>query len=128
MFKLSLCQIKIDLFIFRAFRQLTKLSSNSLSFIEYVLNTDLVILRDGAKKWLIKFNPLKTVTVVMVNSNIHNYYGIELKYNGIILRIFDNHKPLGVTSLSNNKWSKHIDSTTNSAYKQISQKTNGSTS
>ena len=58
---------------------------NSLAFIEYVLNTDLVTLKDGPKKCLINFNPLKSV--VMANSNIHNYYGIELKYNGNILRV-----------------------------------------
>ena len=34
-------------------------SSNSLAFIEYILNSDLVKLKEWAKKWLIKFNALK---------------------------------------------------------------------
>ena len=36
-----------------------------------------------------------------------------------ILKIFENHKHLGITISSNNKWSKHIDSIINSASKQI---------
>ena len=65
------------------------------------------------KKWLIKFNPLKTE--VMVISNIHNDYGIELSYDENILKTVENHKHLGVTISS-----KHIDSIINSASKQIS--------
>ena len=82
-------------------------SSNNSALIEQILNSDLVKLKDWAKKWLIKFNPLKTE--VMVTSNLHNDYGIELRYDENILRIVDNHKHLGVTLSSNNKWSKSID-------------------
>ena len=44
---------------------------------------------------LIKFNPLKTE--VMVISNIHNNYDIELNYDENILKIVENDKHLGVT-------------------------------
>ena len=44
---------------------------------------------------LIKFNPLKTE--VMVISNIHNNYDIELSYDENILKIVENDKHLGVT-------------------------------
>ena len=56
----------------------------------------------------------------MVISNIRNDYDIELKYDENILKIVENHKHLGVTISSNNKWSKHKDSIINSASKQIS--------
>ena len=93
-------------------------SSNNLAFIEHILNTDLIKLKEWAKKWLIKFNPLKTE--VMVISNIHNDYDTELRYDENVLKIVENHKHLGVTISSNNKWSKHVDSIINSASKQIS--------
>ena len=93
-------------------------SSNNLAFIEHNLNSDLVKLKEWAKKWLVKFNPQKTE--VMVISNIHNDYYIELSYDENILKIVKNHKHLGFTISSNNKWSNHIDSIINSASKQIS--------
>ena len=93
-------------------------SSNNLAFIEYILNSDLVKLKECAMKWLIKFNPLKTE--VMVISNIHNDYYIELSYDENILKIVENHKHLGSTISSNYKWSNHIDSIINPASKQIS--------
>ena len=56
----------------------------------------------------------------MVISNIHNDYDVDLKYDENILKIVDNHKHLGITISSNNKWSKHTDSKMNSASKKIS--------
>ena len=46
----------------RLFADDTSLSfaSNNLAFIEHSLNTDLVKLKELAKKWLSKFNQLKT--------------------------------------------------------------------
>ena len=93
-------------------------SSNNLALIEHILNSDLVKLKEWAKEWVINFNPLKTEVVVI--SNIHNDYDIKLSYDENILKIVENHKYLGVTISSNNKWSNHIDSIMNSASKQIS--------
>ena len=95
-------------------------SSKNLAFIEHILNSDLVKLKEWAKKWLIKFNPQKTEVMVISNIQIHNDYDIELSYDENILKIVENHKHLGVTISSNNKWSNHIDSIINSASKQIS--------
>ena len=75
---------------------------------EHIINTDLVKLKEWAKKWLIKFNTLKIE--VMVISNIHNDYDIGLRYNENLLTIVENHKHLGLTISSNNRRSKHIDS------------------
>ena len=93
-------------------------SSNNLALIEHILNSDLVKLKEWAKEWLINFNPLKTEVVVI--SNIHNDYVIKLSYDENILKIVENHKHLGITISSNNKWSNHFDSIINSASKQIS--------
>ena len=84
-----------------------RFSSNNLAFIEHILNSDLVKLKEWAKKWLTRFNPLKTE--VMLISNIHNDYDIELNYDENILKIVENHKHLGATNSSINKWSKHTD-------------------
>ena len=45
----------------RLFEDYTSLSfsSKNLAFIENILNTDLVKLKEWANKWLIKFNPKK---------------------------------------------------------------------
>ena len=67
-------------------------SLNNLAFIEHILNSELVKLKEWAKKWLIKFNPQKTE--VMVISNIHNDYDTELSYDENILKIVENHKHL----------------------------------
>ena len=93
-------------------------SSNNFAFIEHILNSDLVKLKERAKKWLVKFNLLKTE--VMVFSYIHNDYDIELSYDENILKIVENHKHLGVSISSNTKWPKHIDSIINSASMQMS--------
>ena len=79
-------------------------SSNNLAFIEHILNSDLVKLKEWAKKWLIKLNPLKLKTKVMVILNTHNDYDIELSYDKNNLKIVENHKHLGVTISLNNKW------------------------
>ena len=55
----------------------------------------------------------------MVISNLHNDNGIELEHDENIHRIVVNHKQLGVTLSSHNKWPRHMD-LTNSASKQIS--------
>ena len=54
-------------------------SSNNLALTEPVLNTNLVTFKVWAKKRLIKFNTLKTE--LMIISNLHNDYDIELKYD-----------------------------------------------
>ena len=93
-------------------------SSTNLQQIEIVLNEDLRKLSEWAKKWLILFNPLKTE--VMLISNIFNDGNIELIMDGMVLKIVEFHKHLGVYLSSTNKWSKHIDTIIESASKQIS--------
>ena len=56
----------------------------------------------------------------MLISNIFSDNNIELIMDNTVLKIVEIHKHLGVYLSSNNKWSKHIDSITESASKQIS--------
>ena len=93
-------------------------SSADLHQIEIILNEDLRKLNEWAKKWLILFNPLKTE--VMLILNIFSDNNVELIMDNTVLKIVEIHKHLGVYLSSNNKWSKHIDSITESASKQIS--------
>ena len=56
----------------------------------------------------------------MLISNVFKDNNFELIINGTILKIVETHNRLGVHLLSNNKWSKHVDSIKESALKQIS--------
>ena len=85
--------------------------------IEIILNEDLRKLSEWARKWLILFNPTKTE--VMLISNIFYDDTLNLVMDDTILKIVEIHKHLGVILLSNNKWSKHVDSIIASASKQI---------
>ena len=93
-------------------------SSADLHQTEIILNEDLCKLNEWAKKWLILFNLLKTE--VMLILNIFSNNNIALIMDNTVLKIVEIHKHLGVYLSSNNKWSKHIDSITESASKQIS--------
>ena len=56
----------------------------------------------------------------MLISNVFNDDKFDLIIDGTILKIFETHKHLDVNLSLNNKWSKHINSITESASKQIS--------
>ena len=56
----------------------------------------------------------------MLISNVFNDDNFELIIDGTILKFFETHKHLGVNLSLNNKWSKNINSITESASKQIS--------
>lgn len=92
-------------------------SSADVAEIEQVMNADLRVLNDWAKKWLVTFHPQKTE--VMLISNIFNDYNLQLVFDNNILNIVQHHKHLGVIMSSNNKWNQHIDSIIDSASKQI---------
>ena len=93
-------------------------SSSELAQIEIVLNNDLKKLKEWALKCLINSNPAKT-TVILV-SNIFHDYDLRLTYDDAVLNIVETNKHLGIYLSANNKWTKHIDSITMPASKQVS--------
>ena len=93
-------------------------SSPNLADIEMILDNDLKKSKKWAENWFIIFNPLKTE--FMLISYIFHNHDLRLMYDNSPLSNVENHNYLGIHIASNNKWTKHIDSITDSASKQIS--------
>ena len=85
--------------------------------IQSTLNSDLEVLKSWSELWQISFNPSKT-EVLYISAN-NKDVNIELKFGDTILQNIREHKHLGITLMSNGKWSAHIDNVCKSAYKQI---------
>jgi len=71
-----------------------------------VLNSNLSKVQDWADKWLVTFNPSKTVSMVITNkrSTVHP----PLYYNNVPIQEVDTHKHLGLTFSSRLSWQPHI--------------------
>ena len=104
--------------IARLFADDTSLSSSSKNKQEITenMNTDLCALEEWSARWLVTFNPSKT-EVLYINATGSD--DIELQFGGTTLHNVNEHKHLGITLMSNGKWTSHIDNICNSAYKQI---------
>lgn len=83
--------------------------------IESVINNDLYCLDMWSKQWLLKFNPLKTKT--MLFSTRKNLQFPCLKFQDWDLDFVSTHKHLGITFSQDLGWSTHIDSMIANAYK-----------
>ena len=104
--------------IARLFADDTSLSSSSKNkqeIMEY-MNTDLRALEEWSARWLVTFYPSKT-EVLYINATGSD--DIELQFGGTTLHNVNEHKHLGITLMSNGKWTSRIDNICNSAYKQI---------
>ena len=92
-------------------------SSNTLSIVTKT-NLDLSKIRNWAKTWLVKFNPNKTDIVIFTNRPL-DVSDIRFEFDEKEIIPVDQHKHLGVTFLSNGKWSAHIDNIISQASKRI---------
>jgi hypothetical protein len=68
--------------------------SDNISLIEQKLNNDLKILHEWSKKWLLKFNPLKTKAIFFCPRNLQLFP--QLYFDGYQLEYVTQHKHLGI--------------------------------
>ena len=101
--------------IIRLFADDTSLAftSSSLADLEGILNHDLRIISSWARRWLVDFNPSKTVAMLFTLEKNVNFP--ILLFNNVPVNFVDHHKHLGVTLSHDTKWHEHINSILSSA-------------
>ncbi len=82
------------------------------------LNTDLNIIHSWANKWLVKFNPNKTVSM-LISLKQRPPLQPPLFFNDTQIDSFLSHKHLGVTLSSNGDWHAHINTITKVAWQRL---------
>ncbi len=82
------------------------------------LNDDLESIHQWSLKWLVKFNPTKTETMLF-SRKLHKPHHPDLLMNGQTLNTFKEHKHLGLTLTDDGKWNSHISSNLNKAWQRI---------
>ena len=90
-------------------------SATNLGDIEGIINHDLAFIAAWAKKWLVDFNPIKTVAMLFSFRPIEHFP--LLNFNNTAINFVENHKHLGVTLSCNGQWKTHIENILNAAYK-----------
>lgn len=91
-------------------------STSDSSAMETVLNSDLELISNWAKQWLVKFNPAKTEVMFF---SLRNLARPSLIFDNIPLDFVDEHKHLGVTLSHDGSWHTHISNITSSASKVL---------
>ena len=88
-------------------------SAANIHDVEGILNHDLVLISEWARKWLVNFNPHKTLAMLFSYFSSGDYP--HLICNGVNSKFVPHHKHLGQTLSENMKWKDHIDSILTSA-------------
>ena len=89
------------------------------------LNGDLDKINIWSEKWLVKFNPQKTETMILSKKNNKPNHPPPppppppLKMNNSELQKVDNHKHLGVIFSNNGFWHDHVDYIVNKSYTRL---------
>ena len=92
-------------------------SAANLRDIEGIINQDLGLILVWAKKWLVDFNPIKTVAMLFTLRPL-DFLPI-LNFNDSIINFVESHKHLGLTLTFNGQWHTHIETILCSAYKVL---------
>ena len=86
------------------------------------LNTDLLKLSRWAATWLVLFNPTKTESLIFSHKLNKPLHPPLLMENQQTVEV-ESHKHLGVISLADCTWHKHIEYITDKAWGRINVKT-----
>ena len=79
---------------------------NNIVLAETTLNSDLIKIQNWAAKWLVEFNPVKTV---FVNFSLkRNKSQLKLKFKNQNIHQVSEHKHLGILFSENMTWPTHI--------------------
>lgn len=73
-------------------------------------------MKKWSEKWKVTFNPSKTEILFISNRPNES---IQLKFGDTLISSINEHTHLGITFMSNGKWSSHINNICNSAYIRI---------
>ena len=92
-------------------------SAANLRDIEGIINHDLGLISVWAKKWLVDFNPIKTVAMLFTLRPL-DFLPI-LNFNDSIINFVESHKHFGITLTFNGQWHTHIETILCSAYKVL---------
>ena len=86
-------------------------SSRNLNLTIIRTNCNLDKISKWAKKWLVTFNPFKTDIVIIYSRNFP--FEPLFQFENTVINIVKEHKHLGLTFQSNEKWTEHINSLLN---------------
>ena len=83
-----------------------------------ILNGDIDKIHKWSEKWLVKFNPNKTETMVISRKALKPVHP-PLLMNQHVLNEVTNHKHLGIILSNNGLWHEHVDHIVKKAYVRI---------
>ena len=92
-------------------------SASNLRDIEGVINHDLGLISAWAKKWLVDFNPIKTVAMLFTLRPLD--FLPLLNFNDTIINFVESHKHLGITPAYKGQWYTHLETILSSAHKML---------
>ena len=90
---------------------------NPISAAE-MINTDLETIHRWAEKWLVKFNPSKSESLLVSRKNNRNM-DPPLIMNAVHINEVQHHKHLGVILSNDGTWHEHINLITSKAWQKI---------
>ena len=90
---------------------------NPISAAE-MINTDLETIHRWAEKWLVKFNPSKSESLLVSRKNNRNMHP-PLIMNEVHINEVQHHKHLGVILSNDGTWHEHINLITSKAWQKI---------
>ena len=92
-------------------------SGTNLRDIEGIINHDLIMVTEWARKWMVNFNPNKTEAMFFRYFQDQEYP--VLVFDNVNVKFVSQHKHLGLTFSENMKWKCHKDSVLTSASRMI---------
>lgn len=82
------------------------------------LNSDLEVIHQWAERWLVKFNPSKSETL-LISRKTNRPNHPQLKMNNEPIKEVNSHKHLGIFLSNDGTWHEHIDYITSKAWSRI---------
>ena len=94
------------------------LTVDTPQFCADILNDNLAKIHDWSEKWLVKFNPQKTESMI-ISRKLSKPVHPSLFMNNHEIQEVDSHKHLGVIISNNGLWHDHVDYILKKAYSRI---------
>ena len=83
-----------------------------------LLNTDLQTISDWAAAWLVTFNPLKTLSM-LISRKRNPVLHPPLFMNGTMIKNTSFHKHLGLTFSNTGSWDEHVKSISEKSWSRL---------